>query len=217
MEAPKPISQITPAKPENNITLLDKKEFKLTNEKVEYIVEIGKLSSTENLGIKLKENISLIKVYYSNIFNLEELRNIHKSFRVFDNINEAVSNIQDIFEEKKVNLKIENGNIFLILKIHKIGKGEDLISIELNKKSLSLQELNENLSKEVSELKNRIELLDKEHKNKIEFLDKEQKNKIEYLEKNEIELKNKITSLDYKINELLNWKNKIEEKEKEKE
>ena len=217
MEAPVPISQITPAKPENNITFLDKKEFKLTNEKVEYIVEIGKLSSTENLGIKLKENISLIKVYYSNIFNLEELRNIHKSFRVFDNINEAVSNIQDIFEEKKVNLKIENGNIFLILKIHKIGKGEDLISIELNRKSLSLQELNENLSKEVSELKNRIELLDKEHKNKIEFLDKEYKNKIEYLEKNEIELKNKITSLDYKINELLNWKNKIEEKEKEKE
>ena len=150
MEAPKPISLITPSKPENNITLLDKKEFKLSNEKVEYTVEIGKLSSTENLGIKLKENISSIKVYYSNVFNLEELRNIHKSFRAFDNINEAVTNIQDIFEEKKVNLKIENGNIFLILKINKIGKGEDLISIKLSKKSLSLQKLNENLSKVVS-------------------------------------------------------------------
>ena len=32
-----------------------------------------------------------------------------------------------------------------------------------------------------------------------------------------LELKNKITSLDSKINELLNWKNTIEEKEKEKE
>ena len=139
MEAPKPISLITPSKPENDFSFLNKKEFKLSNEKVEYIVEIGKISSTENLGIKLKENISSIKVYYSNIFNLEELRNIHKSFRVFDNINEAVTNIQDIFEEKKVNIKIENGHIFLILKIHKIGKGEDLISIELNKKSLSFQ------------------------------------------------------------------------------
>ena len=138
MEAAKPISLITSAKPENNSSFKDKKEFKLSNEKVEYIVEIGKLSSTENLGIKLKENISSIKVYYSNIFNLEELRNIHKSFRVFDNINEAVTNIQEIFDEKKVNIKIENGNIFLILKIHKIGKGEDFISIELNKKSLSL-------------------------------------------------------------------------------
>ena len=205
MEAPKPISLITPSKPENNITLLDKKEFKLSNEKVEYIVEIGKISSTENLGIKLKENISSIKVYYSNIFNLEELRNIHKFFRVFDNINEAVTNIQDIFEEKKVNIKKENDNIFLILKIPKISKGEDLISIELNKKSLSLEELNENLSKEVSELKNRIEYLEEENK--------EPKNKIELLEKNEIELKNKITSLDSKINEILNWKYKIEEKE----
>ena len=199
MEAPKPISLITPAKAENDLTLLDKKEFKLSNEKVEYIVEIGKLSSTENLGIKLKENISSVKVYYSNIFNLEELRNIHKSFRVFDNINEAVTNIQVIFEEKKVNIKKENDNIFLILKIPKIGRGEDLISIELNKKSLSLQELNENLSKEVSELKNKIEDLDKEHKNEIN------------------ELKNKITSLDSKINEILNWLNKIEGKEKEKE
>ena len=95
-----------------------------------------------------------------------------------------MTNIQDIFEEKKVNIKIENGNIFLILKIPMIGKGEDLISIELNKKSLSLEELNENLTKEVSQLRNRIEYLEEENK--------KNKNKIELLEKNEIELKNKI-------------------------
>ena len=172
MEAPKPISLITPAKSENNVSFIDKKEFKISNEKVEYIVEIGKISSTENLGIKLKENLSSIKDYYSNIFNLEGLRNIHKYFRFFDNINEAVTNIQDIFEEKKVNIKIENGNIFLILKIPMIGKGEALISIELNKKSLSLEELNENLTKEVSQLRKRIEYLEEEnkkHKNKIEL------------------------------------------------
>ena len=209
MEAPKPISLITPTKAENDLTLLDKKEFKISNEKVEYIVEIGKLSSTENLGIKLKENISSVKVYYSNIFNLEELRNIHKSFRVFDNINEAVTNIQVIFEEKKVNIKKENDNIFLILKIPKISKGEDLISIELSKKSLSLEESNENLYKEVSEVKNKIE----ENKNRIELLEKENKNY-----KNEInELKNEIFTLkeenkkrDLKINEILN---KIDKKE----
>ena len=70
------------------------------------------------------------------------------------------------------------------------------------KKSLSLEQLNENLSKEVSELKNKIELLEEENKN----------------HKNEIfKLNNKITNLDSKMNELLNWKNKIEGKEKEKE
>ena len=73
MEAPKPISLITPAKSENNVSFIDKKEFKISNEKVE-----DKISSTENLGIKLKENLSSIKDYYSNIFNLEGLRNIHK-------------------------------------------------------------------------------------------------------------------------------------------
>ena len=51
MEAPKPISLITP---ENDLSFIDKKEFKLLNEKIEYIVEIGKLSPSEQLGIKLK-------------------------------------------------------------------------------------------------------------------------------------------------------------------
>ena len=205
MEAPKPISLITPSKSENNLSFIDKKEFKLSNEKVEYIVEIGKLSSTENLGIKLKENISSTKVYYSNIFNLEELRNIHKSFRAFDNINEAVSNIQDIFEEKKVNLKIENDNIFLILKNNKIGRGEDLISIKLNKTSLSLEELNENLFKEVSKLKNKIE--DLENNETVVKL----KNEIDKLKNEIISLKEENKKRDLKINELLN---KIEKKEK---
>ena len=201
MEAPKPISLITPC---NNSSLRNKIEFKLLNEKIEYKVEIGKLSTSEKLGITLKENISPIKVYYSNNFNLEELRNIHKYFRVFDNINEAISNIQDIFEEKKVNLKIENDNFFLILKINKIGKGEDSITIELIKNSLSTEEININLFKEVTELKNKIENLNKEHKNEIDRL----KNEI-------IALKEEDKKRDLKINEILNWKNKIEEKEKE--
>ena len=42
MEAPKPISLITPY---NNSSLRNKIEFKLLNEKIEYKVEIGKLSS----------------------------------------------------------------------------------------------------------------------------------------------------------------------------
>ena len=197
MEAPKPISLLTP---ESNITFTDKKEFKLAYEKTEFLIEIGKLTS-EKLGIKLKENSSSINIYYSNSFNLEELQIIHRSFRYFDNINEAVSYIQDIFEEKKVNLKMENDTLCLILRINKIGKGEDLISIGLKKNNLSLQEINENLSKEVSYLKNKIEIQEKENNNN----------------KNEINiLKNDIYTLNIKINELLNWKNEMKEKEKKK-
>ena len=204
MEAPKPISLLTP---ESNITFTDKKEFKLAYEKTEFLVEIGKLTS-EKLGIKLKENSSSINIYYSNSFNLEELQIIHRSFRYFDNINEAVSYIQDIFEEKKVNLKMENDTLCLILRINKIGKGEDLISIELKKNNLSLQEINENLSKEVSYLKNKIEIQEKENNNN--------KNEINILKNDIFALKEENKKRDLKINELLNWKNEMKEKEKKK-
>ena len=130
MEAAKPISLITT---ENDFSLSSKKEFKLFDEKTEYIIEIGKESSSEKLGLKLKEQSSSNNFYYSLFLNLEELQKINKSFRYFDTINEAISSIQDIFEEKNVSLKIENNNIFLILKIRKIGKGEDFISLELKK------------------------------------------------------------------------------------
>ena len=128
MEAAKPISLITT---ENNFSLSSKKEFKLFDEKTEYIIEIGKSSNSEKLGLKLKEQSSSNNFYYSLFLNIEKLQRINKSFRYFDNINEAISSIQDIFEEKNVSLKFENNNIFLILKIRKIGKGEDFISLEL--------------------------------------------------------------------------------------
>ena len=71
--------------------------------------------------------------------------------------------------------------------------------MNLKKNSLSLQEINENLSREVSELKNKIELLDKEHKNEINKL----KSEI-------IALKEENKKRDLKINEILN---KIDKKE----
>ena len=56
----------------------------------------------------------------------------------------------------------------------------------------------------MSELKNKIELLDKEHKNEINKL----KSEI-------IALKEENKKRDLKINEILNWKNEIEKKKKE--
>ena len=181
MEAPKPISLITP---ENNISFSSKKDFKLSHEKTEYIIEVGKTSTQEKLGLKLKESSN--NVYYSTYFNLEELQNVSKYFRCFDNINEAITSIQDIFEEKKGNLKIENNNVFLMIKVPKIGKGEDLIQLQLNKCSLSLHEICDNLSKEIINLKKEIN-----------------------------ELKNENKKKDLILNEIIQWKKSIENKEKE--
>ena len=195
MEAPKPISLITP---ENNISFSFKKDFKLSHEKTEYIIEVGKTSTQEKLGLKLKESSS--NVYYSTYFNLEELQNVSKYFRCFDNINEAITSIQDIFEEKKCSLKIENNNVFLMIKVPKIGKGEDLIQLQLNKCSLSLHEICDNLSKEIINLKNKIKVLEN-YKN--------------ILIKEINELKNENKKKDLILNEIIQWKKSIENKEKE--
>ena len=203
MEAPEPITIMTPE--DDNISLTQKKEFKISHEKTEYLTEIGKSSFSEKLIIKLKEISSSANAYYSNSFNLESLQSIHKSFRYFDNINEAISSIQDIFEEKNVSIKLDINNIVLMLKIPKIGKGEDLIPLELKKNSMSLKDICENLSKEVSDLKNRINELEKENQN---F-----KNDISMLQ-NEISLlKEENKKRDLRIEEIEKWKNKIENKE----
>ena len=197
MEAPEPITIMTPE--DDNISLTQKKEFKISHEKTEYLTEIGKSSFSEKLIIKLKEISSSANAYYSNSFNLESLQSIHKSFRYFDNINEAISSIQDIFEEKNVSVKLDNNNIVLMLKIPKIGKGEDLIPLELKKNSMSLKDICENLSKEVSDLKNRINELEKENqnfKNEINILKEENKKR------------------DLRMEEIEKWKNKIENNKK---
>ena len=86
-----------------------------------------------------------------------------------------------------------------MLKIPKIGKGEDLIPLELKKNSMSLKDICENLSKEVSDLKNRINELEKENqnfKNEINLLKEENKKR------------------DLRMEEIEKWKNKIENNRK---
>ena len=216
MEAPKPISLITP---ENNLSFSSKKDFKLSHEKTEYIIEVGKTSTQEKLGLKLKESSS--DVYYSTFFNLEELQNVSKYFRCFDNINEAITSIQDIFEEKKCSLKIENNNVFLMIKVPKIGKGEDLIQLQLNKCSLSLHEICDNLSKEIINLKKEINELKNENKKKdlilneiiqwkksIENKEKEDKNKIYKIDSKILINKEEIDFISNRLKEIYYFKNK---------
>ena len=80
--------------------------------------------------------------------------------------------------------------------------------MDSKKNNLSLQEINENLSKEVSYLKNKSEILEKENKNN--------KNEINILKNDIFALKEENKKRDLKINELLNWKNEMKEKEKKK-
>ena len=105
MEAAKPISISTP-KDELNLSFVQYKEYNLTYNKKEYLIKIGKISDKEKIGFKVKEISSEQKIIYDIYLNLEELQSISKSFRVFDNIDEALTSIEDIFQEKNANIKI---------------------------------------------------------------------------------------------------------------
>ena len=53
----------------------------------------------ERIGFKIKEISSDQRIIYDKFFSLEELQKISKSFRVFDNIDEALTSIEDIFKK----------------------------------------------------------------------------------------------------------------------
>jgi len=163
-------SQITP---DENLLIKNEKEFKLTLNNKEYLIYIGISSSLEKLEIKIKELSSEPLNLYENIFSLMELKKVNKYFRIFDNIDELISFIEEIFEQKNADLKFENNNILLILK-NIIGKKEELISLEIKKKLLSVKETCEYLSKENIILKNKINEID-ELKNEIQLLKEENK------------------------------------------
>ena len=202
MEAAKPILTITN---ENTIlSIKEPKEFNLIHNQKDYIVLIGKSSNLEKIGIQIKESAFDQNFFYENFFNLEELHNINKYFRIFDNIDETISNIEIILEEKKSSIKIENNKLMLILKFNKIGKGEELISLELKKYSLSIKKICENLTKEIKILKNKVSEQEKE----INILKEKKENNDLF---NEIQfIKEENNKKDVIIEELLIWKKNVE-------
>ncbi len=167
------------------------KEIKLIEDNKEYLITIGKSSIFQKLGFRIKESSLQAKKCYENYFSLEELKNLCKYFRIFENLNEVISMIEeeDLFNEKQINLKEVNEKVYLILKINKMGKGEEIIDLELNQKYLTLDEICENLINEINYLKNK-EI--KSLKEEIKYL-REENNK-----------KNLI------IKEILEWKNKMQ-------
>ena len=118
----------------------------------------------ERIGFKIKEISSDKKIIYDKYLTLEELQKISKSFRVFDNIDEALTIIEDIFQENNISIKSENDNIYINLQINKVGKGKEIIEIKLEKRAFSFKEMNEKLENDIKNLKMEIEEIKKNNK-----------------------------------------------------
>ena len=156
MEDTKPIL-IQKPKGDLNLTLNKIKEYKLINNEKEYLIQLGKTSINERIGFKIKEISSHQKIIYGKYLTLEELQKISKSFRVFDNIDEALTIIGDIFQENNASIKSENDNLYINLQINKVGKRKEIVEIKLEKRVFSLKEMNEKLENDIKILKIEIE------------------------------------------------------------
>ena len=186
---------ITPIGEDDSIDDSSIKEFKYSKNNNNFSVKIGKTSGNKIIII-IKSLLLVKENYYQNIFSLEELQKFNKNFRCFDNIDEALSGLIEIFETNKYELiSKENDKMFLLLKIPKFGKGEETVLIEIKKNSLSLKNICENLIQKVNALDKQMNDL----KNEINILKEENKKK------------------DIIIKEFKEWKDNIIKKEKEKE
>ena len=130
------------------------------NNKYEFILKA--IYQKINIEIKTKQNEG--EVIYINSFNFEQLKKIHKIFSLYDNINECLKTIKDLFEEKKVSIKSEDENeININLKV-KLVTNEEIINFRIPKKEKTRNDLLNEINlikKENKDLKGRVEIIEK--------------------------------------------------------
>jgi len=115
-----------------------------------------------NIEIKLKQKEG--ELIYINSFTFEELNKIHKIFLLYNNINDCLKAIKEIFEDKKVSIKSINENeININLKVNVINN-EEIINLKIPIKERTrddiLKEINF-IKKENQDLKERVEKIEK--------------------------------------------------------
>ena len=185
MEAPSPI---TP-KPELEEEMTDIKEYHINFLNKNYLVKLGKLIRAQKIGFIIEQTEELKNYLFKSEFSLEELKQLSKLFRIFDSIDEAFNDISDI---KIIKVELTEIDINLIL-TSLISKTEN-ICIQIKKKNLNNEIINEIIFKELNEIKSVL----KEEKLKNENL----KKTVDELVKENKELKNQ-------VKELIDWKNSL--------
>ena len=212
MEPAQPIAMITPNS-EMNLDLIEIKNYNIPFKNKDYLIQIGKTSSKERIGFKIKENSSELNNYYEKFLSLIDLQNINRTFKMFDNIDEAYKNIDALFQRKNATIMEKNDQLSLNFEVNQLINGKEIIEIYLEKKSLSLQEINiilendvKNLKSEMKQIKDYNESLKKD----IENIKKEFKEENQLL-KEEIEsLKNENKAKNILINEILEKLEKLQ-------
>ena len=135
MEPALPIAMTTPNS-EIDSDLIEIKNYNLPLNNKDYLIQIGKTSSKEKIGFKIKENTSELKYYFEKFLSLIDLQNINRTFKMFDSIDEAYKNIDAIFQEKNASIMDKNDQLSLKFEVNQLINGKEIIEIYLEKKLL---------------------------------------------------------------------------------
>ena len=170
--------------------------FKLDN--IIYTVKIGKMK--EYLVINVT-NESNIKIHYTSYFTLDELKNISKSLRYYDNIKDIISVMEEKMKTNEIFLKKENSIISIEFKILSPNGKIENISLELKPQEKSDKEIISILVKKVGDLETKVQNLESkinQYDDILNILSKNKKNISSLFADNNI-MKNKMDKIEDKI------------------
>ena len=105
--------------------------------------------------LEINENIYLLKVFYENNFSLSDLKQLHRFFYLFDNISDAMKEIEKILMKNKYNVfeDLENKKAKIQIKVILLDK-EEIIEFPLIQKTYTKDNLFEILCKKVATISN---------------------------------------------------------------
>ena len=168
------------------------KEYNFDSESKAFSIKVGKLNNSQKIIFMIQETNHPKNFDYCSDFSLEDLRKLSKLFRIFDSIEEAFNEINNIINNKKIVIKEESNEINLCLTLSNLSSQAEIISIKLKKKNLSNEKINEMIFKELNGIKKSLE--------------EEKKN--ENLKKIVDELIKENNQLKEKVKQLFDWKEK---------
>ena len=187
MENPAPFITASPKIEDEKPEKLDNiKEFVKKINEQEYKIQIG-IIGNKKLIIIINNN----DYDYSVIYRLQELYNITKEFRLFDNINEIFDLFIDIFTKERYDIIENNSTIMLKIQIYTINGTDKECFFELNRKEIK----NDSLMKKIKFLETKISKIEEIYENK--FI--EQTKIINELHKTILEQNERISKLEETI------------------
>ena len=143
----------------------DIKEFKIKEDEENYVLKLGKLNNSKKIIFIIEEQINLTNYYYKSEFSLTELKSINKLFRIFDSIDEAYNEFNEILNNKKIKIEKDIKEINLYISLCNLSSKTEDICLKIKKENINNQNINEMILKELKNLKKLLKEEKKENEN----------------------------------------------------